>query len=65
MGVGEANDVKPEPPHLQSDVDFKLDTVVLPEGVCLLDRAFVVIERDPDGKKFDKGKNTHSSALQL
>lgn len=35
--------------------DIKIETVVLPEGVCLLDKAFQIIEKDRDGKKFDKG----------
>eukprot|EP00210_Caulerpa_lentillifera_P006169 g5894.t1 len=35
-------------------LEIEMDTIVLPEGVCLFDKPFVITERDPDGKKFDK-----------
>lgn len=72
MGVGETSDVvmqDVEHPEEHEGEGDKLDTVVLPEGVCLLDKSFVVIERDPDGKKFDKGalrlKQSPSTAISV
>ena len=70
MGIDDSGDVEmrnaqssaPEEEEHQMDTsDIKLDTVVLPEGVCLLDKAFAIIEKDPDGKKFDRGHVTRWS----
>ena len=69
MGIDDSGDVEmrnaqssaPEEEEHQMDTsDIKLDTVVLPEGVCLLDKAFAIIEKDPDGKKFDRGHTCHT-----
>lgn len=41
-----------------ASLEIEMDTIVLPEGVCLFDKPFVITEKDPDGKKFDKGKTS-------
>ena len=71
MGVDDSGDAvmrnapsAPEEEEHQMDTsDIKLDTVVLPEGVCLLDKAFAIIEKDPDGKKFDRGRDACRSDI--